>query len=349
MALGTENPGCMHRRRRFIETHAVHERREQRFETREADRLTTAGRKRRAWLLAALVVLAIAGAGLAAQGSRAGVGLSQDSFVYLSAARNLEEGRGLTVSPCVGYESGSSAAPGQAPVPLTHFPPLYAAELAALGALGLDLRDAARWTNVALLSVNAAIIGWTLFCRCRSLIPPLVATLWMVLSVDLINLHVMAWSEPLSLALGLGGLIVLGSWLDHGARRASLLPLAAALTGLSAATRYAGIVYACVGAVGLLAMGWAPRPRRLRTAVLFVGLAAIPLLLVSFRNAATTGSAHNRQLGFLLPARADPPSSSDSVLLDRTGDPALRAEDGRRRRPRRIDHHSLRPGSSADR
>ncbi len=258
----------------------------------------TALRRSRRWSLVGLTALTIAAGGLAARATRAGVGLSNDSFVYLSAARHLAEGRGLLVSPCVSYEGGTWAALGENPVTLTHFPPLYPAAVAALGRLGLDLRESARWLNVVLFSVNVAIFGLALFGRCRSDIPPLVATLWIVLSFDLIYLHVMAWSEPLSLALGFGGLTILGSWIDGRGPRSAGLLLAAALTGLAAVTRYAGVVFIGVGVAGLLAIGSSPQMLRRKNTILFGGFASLPMLCLLIHNSANAGRLVNRRLEF---------------------------------------------------
>jgi hypothetical protein len=255
----------------------------------------------RAWPHLAVMGLVFAALGLAINGTQAGVGLSQDSFVYLSAAGNVAAGRGLVVSPCVSYECAGSPGLERTPLPLTHFPPLYPLVLASLESLGMGLRGAARWSNVALFAINAALIGYTLLARCRFAVLALAAPLWMVLSVDLIYLHLMAWSEPLSLALGFGGLIALGSWLDGNGTRSAGLPLAAVLLGLAAVTRYAGIVYVGVGAVGLLATTGTPWRKRLATAAQFLGLAALPLLVLVFRNETTAGHAFNRKLAWHLP------------------------------------------------
>ena len=252
----------------------------------------------RARSLAALIALALSGALVAASASRSGVGLANDSFVYLSTACRLSQGQGLVVSPCVSYEGGGPAALGRGPVPLTHFPPLYPAILAVLGSVGLELRDAARWMNVTLFSVNLAIIGFTLRARCVSPVASLIAMLWMLSSVDLIYLHAMALSEPLSLALGFGELMLLASWLSGFGPRTFSVPIAAASTGLAALTRYAGVAYICAGALGLVIIRWAPRRKRYITSLLFVGIAALPVLLLALHNARIAGGLANRTLGF---------------------------------------------------
>jgi hypothetical protein len=245
-----------------------------------------------------LIGFALCGVLLAEWASRNGVGLGYDSLVYISSARELSQGRGLFVSPCVSYEGGRPAALGHNRVPLTHFPPLYPATLAALSQLGLELRDAARWLNVALFGVNLAIIGIALWARCSSAVVSHIATLWALASVDLVYLHAMALSEPLSLALGFGGLVTLAFWIECGGRGMLQLLFAAVLTGLAGLARYAGAAYLCAGAAALLAIGWAPPPKRRRTAVLFVGIAAVPLMLLALHNVRVAGSPANRQLAF---------------------------------------------------
>jgi hypothetical protein len=246
-----------------------------------------------------LGALAAVAAGLALAGSRVGVGLSRDSFVYLSAARSLRDGHGLTVSPYLAYEAVSWPAEGgePSPVPLRHFPPLYPVAVAAMTWFGLDVRDAARWLNLALFSVNVTIVGWMLLDRRRSVLVMAMALLWMVLSPDLIVLHAMAWSEPLSLALGFGGLLLLARWLE-GRACGVVFYLAATLTGLSAVARYAGVVYAGVGALGLLVMTHGSRSRRWRHALAFAAIAALPMLLTVHHNGTRVENAFNRRWSF---------------------------------------------------
>jgi hypothetical protein len=262
------------------------------------------GTTRRAWTFPVLIILAISGGLQAAAASRSGVGLSNDSFVYLSTARSLTDGKGLTVSPCVSYEGGGPTVIGADRVPLTHFPPLYPAALAALRGPGHDLREVARWMNVTLFVANIAIVGFMLRARCRWPIVPVMAMFWMAVSVDLIHLHAMAWSEPLCLALGFGGLFTLGTWTERGGLSRSGLAVAAILTGLAALTRYVGIVYMGIGVVALIGTRWAPLSVRFRTALRFGGIAALPILLLSLYNATLTGSPYNRRLIFYAPRSA---------------------------------------------
>ena len=76
--------------------------------------------------------------------TRHGVGLGNDSTTYITEARQLLRGHGL------------STAMG---APVTHFPPLFPLLIAAPGLAGVDVMTAARWLNLALLAANVMLIG----------------------------------------------------------------------------------------------------------------------------------------------------------------------------------------------
>ena len=69
----------------------------------------------------AVILIAVAGIVVALLAMRHGVGLSPDSVTYIGAARNLADGRGFTLA------SGGEAADA----PITWYPPMYSATLAA--------------------------------------------------------------------------------------------------------------------------------------------------------------------------------------------------------------------------
>ena len=90
-----------------------------------------------------IAALALLGVGLALAASRHGVGASPDSVVYIGVARNLLAGRGLTEPFGALVDT-----------PLTRYPPLYPALLAAGGPLGLDPLATARWISALLFGVR---------------------------------------------------------------------------------------------------------------------------------------------------------------------------------------------------
>jgi len=83
--------------------------------------------------LALAAILSVVGGASVLTATRWGIGASPDSVVYVGVARNLLEGRGLTVP----FGGAGEAL-------LTQFPPLYPATLAGLGLLGVDPLVAAR-------------------------------------------------------------------------------------------------------------------------------------------------------------------------------------------------------------
>jgi hypothetical protein len=194
-----------------------------------------------------IAALALLGVGLALAASRHGVGASPDSVVYIGVARNLLAGRGLTEPFGALVDT-----------PLTRYPPLYPALLAAGGPLGLDPLATARWISALLFGVNILFVGLalaTLLPRARWL--PVVGALLAASGLPLLTMHSMAWSEPLFLLLNFLSLLALAAYLDQG--RPAALVLAGALGGLALLTRYAAFPLVAVGVLGLLFMGTAWR------------------------------------------------------------------------------------------
>ena len=102
--------------------------------------------------IAGLIALAGVGAIMMRVMTQRGIGLWEDSFDYITAARSLvEEGR-------LGRVDGLGAFR-----PLTHFPPAYPWLLALLETAGFDIYDAARWLNVVLFALLIFLSGISLW------------------------------------------------------------------------------------------------------------------------------------------------------------------------------------------
>ncbi|HVQ39512.1 MAG TPA: hypothetical protein VMS31_18380, partial [Pyrinomonadaceae bacterium] len=85
--------------------------------------------------------------------TRFGIGITPDSTVYLDAAHNLLNGRGLTALTGRGEFE-----------PLTHYPPLYPAVLALLTRLGIwfgaqSVEGTARVLNSFIFGANVLLVG----------------------------------------------------------------------------------------------------------------------------------------------------------------------------------------------
>lgn len=232
----------------------------------------------------ALALLAVGAAVMVLTATRWGIGASPDSVVYLGSAKNLLAGRGLSVP--FGSEIDG---------PLVQFPPLYPALLAGLGLVAGEPVAGARILAVVLMAANM----WLAVAFAQRIMPhtalvPLVTAGVVVIAPQTLALHAMAWSEPLFLALGFGGLLALARFLERG--QVAALLISGALLGLACLTRYAGL--ALVGAGALVVLLWAPGSlgRRFGLAAGLSALGCLPLASWMLRNQALAGTATNRTL-----------------------------------------------------
>ena len=227
--------------------------------------------------LGALAALAVASAWL---GTRHGVGLSPDSVNYLRAAHSLLDGEGLRVVQSFHYRG---------PVPMTHWPPLFPAILAAGGWLGFDPAAFGRAWNALLLGLNAALVGGLVGLQTRSRPAALAACLIFLGNPEVVLQHQMLWTEPTSfaatfLALGL-------VWRHLAAPATPLWVGAAACAAAAAMTRYASIAVVAACGLALLLLSREPWPRRLRQGLGFGAISCAPLALWALRNRRLAGGA----------------------------------------------------------
>ena len=195
-------------------------------------------------------------------------------------------------------------------VSLDHFPPLYPALLAAAGFLGGDPLASARWLNMLLLGANVLLIAGATWSLSRGAAwATLAAAFLMAFSPILVELHSMAWSEPLFIFLGAVGLAGLEIHLRTRAR-GSLLVSAMAIA-LACLTRYAGLALVLAAAAGLLLFGRMAWKVRLAQAIGLVTLASLPLGLWLMQSRLQTGTFAGRSIAF-----HPPPLSAYVGLVD---------------------------------
>jgi GT2 family glycosyltransferase/4-amino-4-deoxy-L-arabinose transferase-like glycosyltransferase len=235
---------------------------------------------------ASLVIAMLAGLGLFFL-MPWGPGVSPDSTTYLNVAENLAAGKGLVVDL---YE----------PIPLAHFPPLYPLFIAMImTATGSTVLMAVRIGNALTYAVNLLLVGQVMRRCGGSSWQTLAGMLLLGCAEPLLLLHLMAWSEPLFLALGLLCLLSLGDFLHGDAADCRRLVAAGLAAGAACLARYVGVTLILTGIAALLSV---PAPRswwkRLTDSAMFAGIAILPLMLWSVRNHLVAGTATNRQFGF---------------------------------------------------
>jgi hypothetical protein len=207
--------------------------------------------------------------------SRYGAGLSPDSAIYLAAARHWMAGRGVLDL------SGR---------PLVLQPPLYPVALAlAATTMRTDPLAIAGGMNAILFGLIVYLAGLVFFQQCAgSPVLAILGTFLVGLSKPLFEMAVMAWSEPLFIALVV-------AWLALNARfmgRPTNLGVVAlaVVTAAACLTRYVGVALLFCGVitVGSSARRAGRSPAAFVTG--YVCLSATPLALWLLRNHHLTGT-----------------------------------------------------------
>ena len=252
-------------------------------------------------LPAVLTTLSIVGAMALVVSTRWGVGLSPDSIIYIVSARNLLSGHGLSTS----FDPGTF-------VPMTHYPPLYSTLLAGIGIFGMDPVEGARWLNVFFFAANAILVGMVLHVFTRSSWLSLFGSLLMLGSFPIVQIHSMAWSEPVFLFFTLLGIFLLVIYIEEG--KPWLLVSASGAVALGFLTRYAGIALVIAGMAGVYLLHQKSWQTKLIDAMKLGTISSLPMSLWMVRNTVFPGGATDRQLGFYPPSMDYLKSAGDLFL-----------------------------------
>ena len=206
-----------------------------------------------------------------------GVGLAVDSVTYISAARSLSEGNGLTAWYGGPYEGAA---------------PLFPLALAFLGIFRLDAVPASGY-------LNAATFGFTIFastmwlrCRVRSRLLVIWAGCVCVLSVSLASPFAVALTSPLFILFVVLSLFALDRFLATGGR--SLLLIAAACAAMACLTRYIGLTVLVAALPLLLLQRSAAFPTRAMNVAIYSIVALTPIGVWMLRNLLVFGSLTGR-------------------------------------------------------
>lgn len=203
-----------------------------------------------------------------------GIAVSPDSVGYISAARNLAAGRGLTT-----FDGA----------PLTLHPPLYPALLGAFKLLtGVDPLPGSRLLNSVLFGLTVYLSGLYFARHIVRSVLVLLGVCSVFLSPSLFQVAAFAWSEPLFILLSLLFLPALEAYLE-GRSKAALLVLAA-VVGLACLTRYIGVALALAGGLAVLLQPGSLARARAVHAALFGAVALAPPGAWMLRNLLLTES-----------------------------------------------------------
>jgi hypothetical protein len=225
----------------------------------------------------ALVVLAIAAALIALLVTgRWGPGVTPDSVNYIAAARHLARGAGLT------SHMGEQ---------LVLYAPLYPAFLSAIARVfRLDPLAGGQFSSAILFGLIIWMSGYLMLRHLRSCAAmALLGAALLPVAGPLVRVSTMVWTEPLFIALVLLYLIEVESYVAGGSKRP--LVIAASAVALACLTRYIGFAFIAAGLVTILGFGRGAPRERIRDALLFLGISAVPLMIWVARNYGISGTA----------------------------------------------------------
>lgn len=208
-----------------------------------------------------------------------GVGLSPDSINYILAARSIVENGNLK-------DLGS------------HYPPLYPLVLAISRVVGVEVLTVAKLVQVIIYISNIFIFGIIIFQTTERVILPTVIGCSLLVSSQLfLEIHAMAWSEPLFLTFSLLGLFLLKQF-SKKKYDLFFLVCSALFFGLALITRYAGIAFILTVIVFVLFMNKIYWRKRLFHSTLFCAVSLVPFSIWIVRNILSDRLATNREFIF---------------------------------------------------
>jgi 4-amino-4-deoxy-L-arabinose transferase-like glycosyltransferase len=216
--------------------------------------------------------------------TRYGPGVGGDATIYIISAKNLLSGAGLGL---VGPQGEFRLLP--------YFPPLFPLALAAIGAFGADLTEAARWLNILMFAGLVYLSGRVMLRITRS--PGLALILAFLVAVSPVLIPVYSWamSEPLSLMLGFGSLGLLLDVLERGSLNRFIF-LAGLAAGLSFLTRYSSAAFLAAGLAGLLVLWQVDWKKRLGGAAAYLVTGILPMAGWAAYDLARTSTLASRSL-----------------------------------------------------
>ncbi len=218
--------------------------------------------------------------------TKSGIGTSPDSVTYIGVARNLLEGKGVSVPFGRVIDS-----------PLTQHPPLYPIVLALIGFLGIDPLTGARWLNIFLFGTLILFVGLSIkYHTSNSIWMPVFGSFLVLTSAVTLGIHSFAWTEPLFILLVFGGLALLAAYLDNS--KWVFLVSASFLIGMATLTRYVGVAVIAAGFLGIMLLQDGKFLKKFRDAIFFGLISFLPIIIWLMRNSLSTNSVTSRDIIF---------------------------------------------------
>lgn len=202
-----------------------------------------------------------------------GIGTTPDSANYLSTARHIVAGRGVTQ-----YDGA----------PLTTWAPFYPAFLAATQLLtGVDVLAISPLVNSLLFGIIVFLSGLLFLKHLKSKLLAFLGTVGVIVAPAFVPNVITAMSESLFILLLLGYLVGFEVYRENA--RIVWLVVAAIAVGLGCITRYVGIIFIPIGALSILIFCKGDLKSKIVPLVIFVLIAAMPISIWGVRNYLITG------------------------------------------------------------
>jgi len=212
-----------------------------------------------------------------------GPAFGSDSVTYMESAKNLVAGKGFgLINPDGSFRF------------MPYDPPLFSLVLSLFVVLGLDLVTATFWFHAVLFGGLVFLLGWSVWRFLHSHLAAVFTAALLSLSGVLIEIHIWVMSDPLSLGLGMGGLVLMGIYLEGRSKKAFLW--SAILTGLSFLTRYPAVAYCIAGVLAVFLLGSQSFKKRLVAGSIYGFLSILPMLVWLAIDLAIAGSVGSRSL-----------------------------------------------------
>jgi len=210
-----------------------------------------------------------------------GAGTSPDSVYYISVARNVAGGKGF-----VGYDGYYYVLQ----------PPLYPLLLAAIKKIFLvDPLVSAGYLNAILLGSVVYCSGLFLLKHLKSLSLVIMGTLSVLISFALIEISLIALSEPLFILFVLLYLNYFDIYIEKK-NLASLLIFSSA-AALACLTRYMGVILILTGSIGIFVWGRKTFEGRFKHLIYFLLITILPSGLWILRNYFLSGTFTGHRAG----------------------------------------------------
>jgi len=205
-----------------------------------------------------------------------GAALSDDSYFYISSARNLLSGQGFDLTAKV--------------------PPALPLLLSLIGLFKVDPLISIRWLNALLFGANIFLAARIVYGLTKSYPFSLLGAFLALISSTLIMVHSWAMSEALFIFFTLSAFLVYTGAQDRESWRVPFFT--GLLFGLAAATRYVGVALLLAGGILWLIQPGTIARLRLRNTAIFSLVGVLPLLSWVIRNLLVAGRPMSQAFGY---------------------------------------------------